>query len=42
MSNAVMLQDLMKSGVCRCSKDATCIYNVLKLPPKTLGLSRWF
>jgi len=26
----------------RCSKEATCIYNVFKLPPKTLGLSQWF
>jgi hypothetical protein len=26
----------------RCSQDATCIYNVLKLPPKTLGFSLWF
>jgi hypothetical protein len=45
-SYAILLQDLMKglfAGVgWRCSKDATCIFNVLKLPPKTLGFSPWF
>jgi hypothetical protein len=25
----------------RCSMDATCISNVLKLPPRTLGFSWW-
>jgi hypothetical protein len=48
MTNAIMLQDLMKSGVCRCGggdalKDAACIYNVFETaPPKTLGFSPMF